>query len=84
MENNAKFVATEILNQLGGNRFIAMTGAKNFACFDENGECGLCFRLSSKFAMKGIHLVKIAYFHERRSLNNFHRDRVITFEQIAE
>ncbi|WP_250111883.1 plasmid SOS inhibition protein A, partial [Escherichia coli] len=24
-----------------------------------------------------------AYFHERRSLNNFHRDRVITFEQIA-
>ncbi|HFF8484783.1 hypothetical protein V6217_26030 [Escherichia coli] len=26
----------------------------------------------------------IAYFHERRSLNNFHRDRVITFEQIAE
>ncbi len=27
---------------------------------------------------------KGAYFHERRSLNNFHRDRVITFEQIAE
>lgn len=25
-----------------------------------------------------------AYFHERRSLNNFHRDQVITFEQIAE
>ncbi len=30
--------------------------------------------------MQGMH----AYFHERRSLNNFHRDRVITFEQIAE
>ena len=28
--------------------------------------------------------VTTAYFHERRSLNNFHRDRVITFEQIAE
>ncbi|NOL03261.1 hypothetical protein HLZ93_00195 [Escherichia coli] len=28
--------------------------------------------------------VAFAYFHERRSLNNFHRDRVITFEQIAE
>lgn len=28
--------------------------------------------------------VGTAYFHERRSLNNFHRDRVITFEQIAE
>ena len=28
--------------------------------------------------------IPTAYFHERRSLNNFHRDRVITFEQIAE
>ncbi len=28
--------------------------------------------------------IPLAYFHERRSLNNFHRDRVITFEQIAE
>ncbi|HFN7312713.1 TPA: hypothetical protein ACHGUK_004268 [Escherichia coli] len=51
MENHAKFVATEILNQLGGNRFIAMTGAKNFTCFDENGESGLCFRLPSNFAV---------------------------------
>lgn len=25
-----------------------------------------------------------AYFHGRRSPNNLHRDRVITFEQIAE
>ncbi len=30
------------------------------------------------------HIEAGAYFHERRSLNNFHRDRVITFEQIAE
>ncbi|VCY53588.1 hypothetical protein BANRA_05343 [Escherichia coli] len=29
MENYAKFVATEILKQLGGNRFIAMTGQQN-------------------------------------------------------
>ncbi|EEV6158441.1 hypothetical protein EJP50_24390 [Escherichia coli] len=32
----------------------------------------------------GLPPAKDAYFHERRSLNNFHRDRVITFEQIAE
>ncbi|WP_446496594.1 hypothetical protein [Escherichia coli] len=35
----------------------------------------------------GVQVLEIndgAYFHERRSLNNFHRDRVITFEQIAE
>ncbi len=31
-----------------------------------------------------IPTITVAYFHERRSLNNFHRDRVITFEQIAE
>ncbi|EFA5180800.1 hypothetical protein F9L48_22500 [Escherichia coli] len=31
-----------------------------------------------------LHHCISAYFHERRSLNNFHRDRVITFEQIAE
>ncbi|EEV9912285.1 hypothetical protein EG077_22500 [Escherichia coli] len=38
----------------------------------------LCMALGKGF------LVIAAYFHERRSLNNFHRDRVITFEQIAE
>ena len=34
MQNYAKFVATEILRQLGGNRFIVMTGAKRFSYFD--------------------------------------------------
>ncbi|GCT01886.1 phage tail protein [Escherichia coli] len=33
---------------------------------------------------RGLNVSGDAYFHERRSLNNFHRDRVITFEQIAE
>ena len=56
----AEHVAQTILGQLGSQRFVVMTGAKNLAYFDD------------------------AYFHERRSLNNFHRDRVITFEQIAE
>lgn len=34
-----KTVAIEILKQLGGNRFIAMTGAKNFACTDNSFLC---------------------------------------------
>ena len=41
----------------------------------------------SAYAMAGVAYSRVstfAYFHERRSLNNFHRDRVITFEQIAE
>ena len=41
-------------------------------------------REKAEKATKGSYIVGHAYFHERRSLNNFHRDRVITFEQIAE
>ncbi|AOR22152.1 hypothetical protein ED082_RS49410 [Escherichia coli] len=83
MENHAKFVATEILNQLGGNRFIAMTGAKNFACFDENGESGLCFRLPSNFAMKGINLVKIKLTFSDTYLVTFSRVRGATVKEIS-
>jgi hypothetical protein len=50
-----KMVAQEILRQLGGNRFIAMTGAKN--CADVGN--GLAFQLPSKFANQGINAVKI-------------------------
>jgi len=48
-------VAHEILNQLGGNRFIVMTGAKNFSSSGNT----LMFRLPSKFALKGINYVTI-------------------------
>ncbi len=78
MENYAKFVATEILKQLGGNRFIAMTGATKFAYFDENGECGLFFRLPSNFAMKGINLVKIKLTFSDTYLVTFFRIRGTT------
>ncbi len=37
-----------------------------------------------KKTLMAVACLSAAYFHERRSLNNFHRDRVITFEQIAE
>jgi hypothetical protein len=36
------------------------------------------------YSLRNYSTEPFAYFHERRSLNNFHRDRVITFEQIAE
>lgn len=41
-------------------------------------------RLQWLYAIDVLIETQGAYFHERRSLNNFHRDRVITFEQIAE
>jgi hypothetical protein len=48
-------VATEILRQLGGNRFRAMTGAKNFT----GHASALSFKLPSNFATKGVNYVKV-------------------------
>jgi hypothetical protein len=49
-------VAETILEQLGGKRFIVMTGAKHFAA-DGNA---LRFRLPSNFAKSGINAVTIS------------------------
>lgn len=51
-------VAQTILTQLGGGRFSAMTGAKDF--IGSEAEKSLTFRLPSNFALKGINRVKIA------------------------
>ena len=55
----AEHVAQTILGQLGSQRFVVMTGAKNLAYFDDNGECGLCFQLPSYFAKNNINIVRI-------------------------
>lgn len=49
-------IAYTILDQLGGNKFVAMTGAKNLMS-DTNA---LCFRLPSHFAKDGINYIKIS------------------------
>jgi hypothetical protein len=49
-------VANTILHQLGGRRFIAMTGARALV----GGAHDLTFRLPQRFAAKGIVLVRIA------------------------
>lgn len=46
-------VSQTILAQLGGNRFLAMTGAKNLVSKDD----GLMFDLPRGFAAKGINKV---------------------------
>lgn len=53
--NESQTIAAEILNQLGGSRFVAMTGAKMFA----HDAGSLRFRLPSRFATAGINFVKI-------------------------
>jgi prephenate dehydratase len=53
---NSKVAAAEILKQLGGGRFIAMTGAKQFVALDKPG---MVFKLPSNFASQGINMIKI-------------------------
>lgn len=48
-------VAKEILSQLGGNRFVAMTGAKNLADVGN----GLAFKIPATLTKKRINAVKI-------------------------
>lgn len=48
-------IATNILEQLGGKRFIAMTGA---SCLADYGDA-LSFMLPSRFALQDINFVKI-------------------------
>jgi hypothetical protein len=57
MDTNKLQVAKTILEQLGGNKFIAMTGAKNFI----GSEDGLSFKLpgGGGFCKNGINYVKI-------------------------
>ncbi|BBU79150.1 hypothetical protein EIMP300_05500 [Escherichia coli] len=70
---------------------LAQTVSNIIGTTDENGQyTGLKALLAAesvtgvKPRILGVPGLDTAYFHERRSLNNFHRDRVITFEQIAE
>jgi hypothetical protein len=54
----AKEEATEILRQLGGNRFSLMTGAKNFSCSsNEKGNTKLSFKIGRN--VKNINHVEI-------------------------
>ena len=48
-------IANTILDQIGGARFILMTGAKNLV----NHGNALSFKLPAKFAKDGINYVKI-------------------------
>lgn len=57
-KSNHMEVANTILRQLGGNKFLAMTGAKNLIGTDE-GMGGLVFSLPGRMAKNGINVVRI-------------------------
>lgn len=50
-------ISTTILEQLGGHRFVAMTGARNLVG-DEQAK-SLRFQISSRLAKNGANLVKV-------------------------
>lgn len=53
-------IANTILGQLGGSRFVAMTGAKNATAFTrETGEAALSFQLPRGTARKAIRFVRV-------------------------
>jgi hypothetical protein len=54
MENNLT-IAQTILSQLGGGKFLAMTGAKDLAA----DKSALRFKLPARFAKDGINFVQI-------------------------
>lgn len=72
-------VADEILFQLGGDKFIAMTGAKMFVG-DENG---LMFALPAKFAADGINKVRITLTTEDLYDVEFFKIRGLNVKTVA-
>jgi len=65
MSNN-KHIAETIIEQLGGNRFIAMTGSKDFVWDDK--KLTLTFSLSGLAQKKG-NRIQIEYDYNRDSYN---------------
>ena len=61
VKNEAKEIAQTILNQLGGNKFITMTGDKVSYSLNENEQPVLICKLPSNFAKNGINLFKVIY-----------------------
>lgn len=81
---NDKAVAIEILKQLGGNKFLVMTGAKNLTC-DKNS---MGFMLSSRMTKNKASFVKITldvmdtYTVEFKSIRNFEVKEISKHEGI--
>ncbi len=76
MENNSKtsgqLIAKAILQQLGGNKFIVMTGSKNFLVADKSETVkNVWLRMDLTKNMSGANRLKITY-DEASDLYNVH------------
>src|ERR1044071_3829856 len=73
-------IAKTILEQIGGSKFIAMTGAKDFV----GGDRMLMFRLPAKFAKDGINKVRIVLAENDTYTVSFFKLRGMDCKVIAE
>ena len=74
IKTKAKEIAQTILKQMGGNKFITMTGAKVSYSLNENDQPVLICNLPSNFAKNGINL-----FMNAKSLSNPFLERVLIY-----
>lgn len=73
-------VANEILRQLGGNKFLIMTGAR----YVFGGADFLSFHLPSNFAKDGINTVRVTLTADDYYTMDFGRRRGSNFRRIAQ
>ncbi|WP_022721619.1 hypothetical protein [Rhodopseudomonas sp. B29] len=73
-------IAQTILEQLGGRRFVAMTGARNFLSHNDGA---LSFALPSNFATAGINRVKITLTPTDDYTIEFAKVRGVSIKTIA-
>ena len=73
-------IAEIIAHQLGGSKFVAMTGAKGFGSFNN----GLTFRLPSNFAKDGINAVRITLEANDTYTMDFMKVRGTNVKDIAQ
>ncbi|WP_025154757.1 hypothetical protein [Morganella morganii] len=80
MASRNQDIATTILSQMGGNRFIAMTGAKHLG-FITNG---LQFKLPARFAANGINCIQVILDPSDTYTMKFLKIRGLDCKKIAE
>lgn len=81
-------IAKTVLEQLGGRRFCALTGARDFVVLhgtaDGTRRPGLAFRLPSYFAQKGINAIRITLQPSDTYRVEFSRVRGVKMHPVSE
>lgn len=83
--NNAKEVSATILSQLGGNRFITMTGSHSFSYGTTNGNDYLVFRTRNARKVKAVRITLMpsdTYKMEFIGVKDFHVYNIHEIDQV--